>query len=185
MEILFNIIFNDYFTNLGLEIFDIFTPSSDYNAPRAEQEIGIVWGRHGNDSLIDFDPGADQAGQRQIDIFFGDLVDEEIAELFGLVGEDLERTPRDWKDRFILGDWQQPYYVDGQPLTFGLNQFAVIADFSPSQDLIQLHGSPQDYHLVGSPLGTAIFWQQGIIPDLVALLPRVSGLSLDDQPSQG
>ena len=183
MEILFKI-YNDYFTNLGLEITDTFTPSSDYNAPRAEQEIGIFWGRHENDNLIDFDPSADQPGQRQIDIFFGDLVDEEISELFGQVGEDLERTPRDWKDRFILGDWQQPYYVDGQPLTFGFNQFAVIADFSPSQDLIGLHGTPQDYQLVGTPLGTALFWLQETVPDLVALLPGVSGLSLDDPSFQ-
>ncbi len=183
LEVLRNVlrpvIFSDNLSNLLLEIADIFTPSSNYNALRAEQEIDIVWGRHGNDSLIDFAPGAEQSGQRQIDIFFGDFVDEEIYELLGFVGEDLERTPRDWKDRFILGDWQQPYYVDDPPFIFGLNQFAVIADFSPSQDLIQLHGTPQDYHLVSSPLGTAIFWQQGTVPDLIALLPGVSGLSLE------
>ena len=144
MEILFNIIWNNYFTNLIIEIIDFHTPSSDYNAWFSDRESAIIWGRHGNDSLVGFDPGVDQPDQGQIDIFFGDLVDEELYELWRLVGEDLERTPRDWKDRFILGDWQQPYYVEGQPLTLGLNQFAVIADFSPSQDLIGLHGTPQE-----------------------------------------
>ncbi len=137
---------SDYFIDLLLEIIFInlrlkmnsgsltefnggTTPSSDYNAQSGDRESKIMWGRHGNDSLIDFDPGVARPGQRQIDIFFGDFVDEEIYELLDLVGEDLERTPRDWKDRFILGDWQQPYYVDGRPLTFGLNQFALIADF--------------------------------------------------------
>ena len=179
-NVLRSVIFSDNFDNLIIETIDFFTPSSDYNAWFAERESGIIYGRHGNDSLIGFDPGAPHPKQRQIDLFFGDLVDEELYEFFGLVGEDLERTPRDWKDRFILGDWQQPYYIDDPPLSFGLNQFAVIADFSPSQDLIQLHGTSQDYQLVGSPLGTALFWQQGTIPNLVALLPGVSGLSLDD-----
>ena len=178
LNVIRNVVFSDIIHNLILENIDILTPASDYNY-LTDRESEIIWGRHGNDSLVGFDPGAERPGQRQINIFFGDLVDEEFYELFGLVGEDLERTPRDWKDRFILGDWQQPYYVDDPPLAFGLNQFAVIADFSPSQDLIQLHGSPQDYHLVGSPLGTALFWQQETVPDLVALFPGVSGLSLD------
>ncbi|MBE9047406.1 SBBP repeat-containing protein [Pleurocapsales cyanobacterium LEGE 10410] len=179
-NILRSVVFSDIFGNLLLEVVDIFTPSSNYNALRAEQEIDFVWGRHGNDSLIDFSSGDAQLNQRQIDIFFGDFVDENIYELFGLVDEGLESTPRDWQDRFILGDWQQPYYID-DPLLFGLNQFALIADFSLAQDLIQLHGTPQDYQLLETPLGTALFWQQEIVPNLVALLPGVFDLSLNEE----
>ena len=177
------VVFSDNSGNSAIENIDFLTPSSEPNV-LADRDSGIIWGRHGNDSLVGFDPGVTLPGQRQIDLFFGDFLDEELYELFDLVGEGIERTPRDWKDRFILGDWQQPYYVDDQPLSFGLNQFAVIADFSPSQDLIQLHGTSQDYQLKETPVGTAIFWQQGIIPDLIALLPSVSGLSLDDPSFQ-
>ena len=178
------VVFSDNYANSSVENIDFLTPSSEPTNVLAEGKSEIIWGRHGNDSLVGFVPGTEQPGQRQIDLFLGDLIDEELAEFYGLVAEDLERTPRDWKDRFILGDWQQPYYVNDPPLTFGLNQFAIIADFSSSQDLIQLHGTPQDYQLVGSSLGMALFWQQETIPDLVALLPGVSGLSLDDPSFQ-
>ena len=176
-----SVIFSDNFTNFLLEILDVLTPSSNYSVWRSEQPIDLVWGRYGNDSLIDFNPGVEPSSQLQIDIFFGDFGDADFVGLFGYVSEELERTTRDWQDRFILGDWQQPYYVDPLPLIFGLNQFALIADFSARQDLIQLHGTPQDYQLVDTPLGTALFWQQNIFPNLIALLPGVSGLSLDEE----
>ena len=171
-------LFSDEFGNINTGLISYLTPGSDYNY-FADRDNIVVWGRGGNDSLVGFDPAA-QPGQQQIDVLTGDFVDEEFYELFGLVGEDLERIPRGWNDRFILGDWKQFYYIDNPPFDFlGLNQFAVIADFSPSQNLIGLHGTPQDYHLLDSPLGTAIFWQQETVSDLVALLPGVSGLSLD------
>ncbi|MBE9165983.1 SBBP repeat-containing protein [Pleurocapsales cyanobacterium LEGE 06147] len=145
------------------------SPGSDYIF--SIQENAIYWGRDGNDTLFSFDPGANNL--LQVDLLIGDLVD---ATLFPEMGG----TPRNWQNRFILGDWQQPYYVSGLPFIFGLNQFAVIADFSSSQDTIQLHGTPEDYQLVTTPVGTALLWRQFPALDLIAFLPLVSDLNLED-----
>ena len=181
------------------------TPGSDFLFLVPESQINF--GRNGNDILLGFDPGTDNSKQQQIDIFIGDLGEEELLPYLQdtLLGKLLEQlpilgdyplvdSPRDWNNRFILGDWKQPYYVGGQGLNlFGLNQFAVILDFNPRQDIIQLHGTSEDYLLIGSPLGTAIFWQQETGPDLIAFLPVVSDFSLEgdyfqfegDTPPQG
>ncbi|MGV2829411.1 SBBP repeat-containing protein [Myxosarcina sp. GI1(2024)] len=178
------IFFQDNLANTVQDTIQIITPSSDYNSLLAERGSQVIWGRHGNDSLVAYDPGAVRPNQWQIDIFLGDFVDENFIDSLGLVGQDASRTLRKWQDRFILGDWRQPYYTENQPHIFGLNQFAVIIDFSPSQDLIQLHGTPEDYRLVSSPLGTAIFWQQETSSDLIALLPGVPRLHLNDRSLQ-
>lgn len=184
-QILINVIvpafFRDELANLAQDVIQIATPSSDYNSLFSEQTSSIVWGRHGNDSLIGFDPAAPDKKRSQIDIIFGDFVDEEFYELFDLVDEASDRTPRNWQDRFILGDWRQPYYIDSPSVIFGLNQFAVLADFSPQQDLIQLHGTAEDYQIRELPLGTGIFWQQDNHFDLVAFLPEVASTSLSDR----
>ena len=129
----------------------------------------VYWGRDGNDTFL-VAPDADSP--QQIDLLFGDLVD---ATLFPKI----ESTPRDWQDRFILGDWQRPYYVSNLPSLFGLNQFAVIADLNPELDRIELHGTSEDYQLVTTPVGTALLWEQFPTPDLVALFPFASDLSLE------
>jgi hypothetical protein len=167
-----------------LRIVNVVTPGSDTTIPN--QNSQIIWGRSGNDSLLGFDPGANYSEQQKIDLF---LADGSERNLFG------GNSQSEWSNRFILGDWQQPYYVDGQGLNWGLNQFALILDFNPNQDIIQLHGTSKDYKLISSPLGTAIFWQPkwDSVPDLITILPFVSDLSLeenyfqfkDDTPSPG
>ncbi len=143
------------------------SPGSDYVS--SIDESAIYWGRDGNDTFL---LATDADNPRQIDLVLGDLVD---ATLFPELGS----TPRDWQNRFILGDWQRPYYVSNLPSRLGLNQFAVIADFDPSQDMIQLHGSSEDYQLIESSGNTAIYWQQEGERDLVALFPLASDLSLE------
>ncbi|MDJ0899190.1 MAG: SBBP repeat-containing protein [Xenococcus sp. MO_188.B8] len=163
--------FGPFGNSLGIGPFLFFgSPGSDVFP--SNQENTIYWGRDGNDTFLSFDPSADNL--LQFDILIGDLVEVEQI----LLPEE-GRILRNWQDRFVLGDWQQPYYVSDIPLIFGLNQFALIADFNPSQDIIQLHGTPKDYQLVTSPLGTGIFWQQGTTLDLIAFLPLVSDLSLE------
>ncbi|MEB3213344.1 MAG: peroxidase family protein [Leptolyngbyaceae bacterium] len=56
-------------------------------------------------------------------------------------------------DRFILGDVQSAYYLDGHPAQLGFADFATITDFDPSEDVIQLHGSVQNYRLEEFPIG--------------------------------
>lgn len=138
-----------------------YTPGSDLAA--AFRKNQIVYGRDGNDILVGANPFANNPNQFQIDVFIGDLPIIQSP-----------NTPN-WSDRFILGDWQQPYYVDG-----GLNDFATILDFNRNQDIIQLNGTSADYQLVQSLNGTEILHQQGTVTDRVAQLPLVYGLSLED-----
>lgn len=162
--------FTSYINSAFLQILNVVTPGSD--ATIGNQTSEIVWGRSGNDSILGFDPGANHSEQPKIDLLLADVSDGKIT------GGD---TQGDWSDRFILGDWQQPYYVDGKGLNWGLNQFSVILDFNPNQDIIQLHGTSKDYQLLDTPLGTALFWQpnQITVPDLITVLPGVSHLSLE------
>ncbi|MBE9171190.1 SBBP repeat-containing protein [Pleurocapsales cyanobacterium LEGE 06147] len=162
---------NDLFSNFIVFGDNLIPASPGSDLVFSTGKSSIYWGRDGNDTILSFDPSANSL--LQVDLLLGDLVD---ATLFPNLGD----TPRDWQNRFILGDWQQPYYVSSLPLIFGLNQSAVIADFNPSQDIIQLHGTPEDYQLVTTPVGTALLWRQFPAPDLIAFLPLVSDLNLED-----
>jgi hypothetical protein len=153
----------------------IWTPGSDYTLGVVDSQI--VYTRDGNDNIITYNPGVDNNEGLKVDIWIGDsevpLLDDQQPVFF-----------RDWQNRFILGDWQQPYYVDSQPSNFGLNEFAVIVDLDPNRDIIQLHGSPEDYFLEeaifeDNELGTAIFSKNGTSADLVAFLPQVFDLNLE------
>ncbi|KOP27378.1 hemolysin [Hapalosiphon sp. MRB220] len=150
-----------------VRVLNVSTPGSDLLFRSENSEL--MWGRSGKDTFVGLKPGDDHFAQPQIDIILGD------ADLMAA----LQGSQLHWDDRFVLGDWKQPYYTDGKGLDFGLKQFASILDFNPCHDVIQLHGTSEDYHLVKSPLGTAIFWKQGIVPDLVAVLPGIHNLSLE------
>ncbi len=154
----------------------IWTPGSDYTLGVWDSQIAYT--RDGNDSIITYNPGVVNDGQQKLDIW---ISDREVP----LLEQQQLRPRRDWQNRFILGDWQQPYYVDSQASNLGLNEFATIIDLDPNRDIIQLHGSPENYSLeemsIGTnELGTAIFWQEGTRSDLVTFLPRVFDLSLED-----
>ncbi len=160
------------------------TASSDPNilVLQDQFESKIIWGRQGSDTLIGFDPSglypvAD--GKRRIDIFVGDVSEEQIDSL-------LSSTPlpsgvqTQWPNTFILGDWREPYYLDNQKDPLGLNQYALIADFNKTKDTIQLHGNSQDYKLVKTSLGTAIFWQNNKNDyDLIGVVAGVDDLNLN------
>ncbi|VEP11906.1 Beta-propeller repeat protein [Hyella patelloides LEGE 07179] len=122
----------------------------------------IISGREGNDILLGVDPELDLPGQN-IDIFTG--------------GSE--------RDSFILGDRNKPYYDDGNDSTTGDNSVAIISDFNPEEDIIQLHGSPEDYTLVDfgdlgeEETGTAIFLKGATNDELIGSLDNVSGLNLN------
>ncbi|OKH19848.1 hypothetical protein NIES593_20510 [Hydrococcus rivularis NIES-593] len=180
-----------------LEVFfSLFTPVSDLASGEIGRRLEAVFGRRGNDSLYAFAPGAASPPQNQnVDILFGDIFDntlEEFEVIFGIQTSPqggnplliLERNiPSVGRDRHVLGETTTPYYL-GDPNTlttsnlFGTNEFAVIYDFDPNQDTIQLNGSAQDYVLlevnnlqvegVSQPFfGEAIFSLRQGVPDLV------------------
>ncbi len=77
-------------------------------------------GDKGSDILVGVDPDSPNPGAGEVDILTGGIE----------------------ADCFILADLNQTYYL-GQ----GIADYAMIADFDPSEDIIQLHGDPQDYQL--------------------------------------
>lgn len=118
-----------------------------------------LWGRHGNDVLLGFDPAAPTPlppapGEATIEDFkwnvlLGDFLDENILGNRRFFARP-EETGINGEDRFILGDWRTPYYLDD--FTFGAQQAAIIVDFETAKDTIQLHGSREDYALFRIPL---------------------------------
>ena len=154
----------------------VWTPGSDYTFVASDGQMTFT--RDGNDTIVNYDPAADNDNGRKLDIWNSDR------EVPILDARDPDPS-RDWQNRFILGDWQQAYYLDPQASNLGLNQFVAILDLDPNRDVVQLHGSQNDYSLREVTLrdrefGTGIFWSQGNDLDLVGFLPGVTDLSLND-----
>ncbi|MEO1523087.1 MAG: peroxidase family protein, partial [Cyanobacteria bacterium J06633_2] len=90
-------------------------------------------------------------------------------------------------DRFILGDAQTAYYLNGHSTQLGFTDFALITDFDSSEDVIQLHGTAENYRLEALPTGGgSADFQLRYQPtatgaeELIAVLEDVSGtLSLN------
>lgn len=185
-------------------IASLYTPASDVVYGGGVNNEAL-FGRAGNDLIYSYDPGLDNNQNQNIDFLFGDLFDNSTAEYgiilniqqgnpLGILDQDI---PSVGSDKFILGDINQPYYTDnGGPDTLlttdflGLNQYAVIYDFDPSQDTIRLNGKPQDYRLVdvnGLKIegidhlfyGKAIFSVQQGLPDLVTFVIEKPEVHLD------
>lgn len=150
----------------------ILTPGSDLVSGGTNNQI--LLGRDGNDTLVAFNPGADESESQKLDLFLGDTELFPTSILSAIFPRIEDPLLKNGKDRFILGDWQQPYYANDS-----LNDLAVILDFKPGQDSIGLHGIPQDYQLAETPVGTVLFRKQGIVPEPIALVYLVSDLNLE------
>ncbi len=102
------------------------------------------------------------------------------------VGEQDSFTGGAGRDKFVLGTAAQVLYDDGSATTAGRNDYALIADFSTSTDVIQLKGQRSDYVLAASPgglpKGTAIYrLKPGSQPDeLIGIIRDRTGLSLNN-----
>lgn len=151
----------------------LYTPGSDIAIGFRPSQI--IWGRTGNDALLGYQPPTSNPQQLRIDLLLGDLAIDDFS-----TSNDNIPPFREWSDTFILGDWTQPYYAAGNPFFLGLNNLAVIPDFNPTLDSIQLHGNQNNYQLLEVGLGTAIAFQQGNALDVVGFLLGTSGLSLVD-----
>ncbi len=198
---------DDFFNSISFSSFGLLSPISDLIIGTGSP-ISFTWGRAGNDIFYPYDPIQDTDDEVNIDILFGDLFDntgEEFELLlnfaegnpFAILDADI---PSVGKDRFVLGDEFQPYYTSSDPQSLlttnvlGSNEFALIYDFDPTQDTIQLHGEQDDYLLlpvdsVAIPetdfefSGYGVFYLQDGQPDLVSLIieePSVVELNLDE-----
>ena len=172
----------------------LLTPASDLVGGSSTADIEIVFGRAGNDTIFPFDPTIAYPSTN-IDFMVGDVFDNSADEFEIIVGITegqplgiLEKDiPSVGRDRFVLGDENNVFYTAPDPLSLlddnvlGANEFAVIYDFDPDQDIIQLSGKDKDYSLievndlavegVDQPFsGEAIFYNGGITPDLVGFI---------------
>ena len=76
-------------------------------------------------------------------------------------------------DTWVLGDSDRSFYAasDG-------SDYAIIANFDPTQDTIQLHGSAADYRLVSDGSDTAIYLGESA-QELIGIVKDSASLSLD------
>ncbi|NCT46278.1 MAG: calcium-binding protein, partial [Microcystis aeruginosa G11-09] len=83
-------------------------------------------------------------------------------------------------DRFILADTTKTFYDDGNATNAGTNDYARIADFNTTDDIIQLRGSSSDYLLSVSGSNTNLHINKpGSEPDeLIAVINNQTALSL-------
>jgi hypothetical protein len=88
-------------------------------------------------------------------------------------------------DTSVLGTPARVFYDDGDDATDGTGEYALITDFNPNVDVIQLGWSKDNYILgavpEGLPDGTGIFLDKpGDEPDeLIAIVQGVTGLDLN------
>ncbi|GBE98419.1 calcium-binding protein [Microcystis aeruginosa NIES-298] len=83
-------------------------------------------------------------------------------------------------DRFILADTTNTFYDDGNRTLPGTSDYATIADFNTTDDIIQLRGSSGDYLLSVSGSNTNLYINKpGTEPDeLIAVINNQTALSL-------
>lgn len=188
-------------------VISILTPASDPITAGGDNSE-VIFARAGNDTIYSYDVGKDNNENENIDFLFGDLFDNNLEEYLTFVaiqdGSNPLRVlqtgpPAVGADKFALGDAQQPYYLNigsqnDLKITgnnfLGLNEYAVIYDFNPAQDTIQLNGKPQDYLLVDINgvkvegvdqlfYGKGIFSLQEGGPDLIGYIIAAPGVQLD------
>lgn len=149
-------------------LLQIYNPGSD--VAYGQIPGTMIWSRTGNDLLIGYQPIVSDPNSEppppQIDVLIGDFVLDDPAF-------------RQWSDTFVLGDWERPYYAYDTPGTSDSDDFALIFDFNPEQDFIQLHGSASDYQIVTIETGSAILYQKPSGLDVVGIIFGVTDLSLD------
>ncbi|BCU14698.1 beta strand repeat-containing protein [Microcystis aeruginosa] len=83
-------------------------------------------------------------------------------------------------DRFILADTTKTFYDDGNSTLPGDNDYATIADFNTTDDIIQLRGSSGDYLLSVSGSNTKLYINKpgSEADELIAVINNQTALSL-------
>ncbi|MEW6491948.1 MAG: calcium-binding protein [Cyanobacteriota bacterium] len=183
---------NSYFTTTINDIFQGTDGADKFDGGQGDDELigyagdDILLGGSGNDALEGFLGNDDLKGGDGNDIlagvstkYFGSSVGSGVGEIDTLSGGAGE-------DTFVFGfEYSGFQYDDGDTLTAGTSDYALIDDFDPNQDFIRLLGGTSNYVLAASPeglpIGTAIFIDKpGSEPDeLIAIVEGVSGLDLN------
>ncbi|NJK60594.1 MAG: hypothetical protein HC918_10625 [Oscillatoriales cyanobacterium SM2_1_8] len=80
-----------------------------------------------------------------------------------------------------MGTTAGAFYNDGTASTSGTTDYALITDFNPAEDFLQIWGNRANYQLgsspAGLPTGVALFLKEAV-PELVAVVQGVASLDL-------
>jgi Ca2+-binding RTX toxin-like protein len=168
-----------------------------------QNEAGILHGGVGDDSLsksigdMDGEAGNDTlVGGNGDNTLVGGLGNDQLVGGTGndqLIGVDTDQglpgigevdtlVGGDGQDTFVLGANGQVYYDDGDSLSDGVADHAMITDFNMAEDVIQLVGSALDYRLGSGTQGTATeIWHQasGAVDELVAVVAQATITNFD------
>ncbi|MDJ0842668.1 MAG: calcium-binding protein [Crocosphaera sp.] len=149
---------------------------------QGEQENDRINGGLGDDTLIGGEGDDTLNGDEGDDVLVGTTADsQQIDETDFLIGGS-------GSDRFILGDEIGVYYDDGDPVSLGESDFALIADFNADQDIIQLHGPREFYYLdfytvLDGVINAALMYDPGVTArrELISIIENVTeDLTLED-----
>ena len=168
------------------------TDFNDFIVGTSDNENYFWYGLFGNggDDTVSGGAGDDKVfGGEGNDVVNGDTGNDE---LYGqnnndtLQGTNNGTGERDYleggpgNDRFILADTTKTFYDDGNSTLPGDNDYATIADFNTTDDIIQLRGSSGDYLLSVSGSTTNLYINKpGSEPDeLIAVINNQTALSL-------
>jgi len=127
---------------------------------------GINTGEETSPAMGDLDEDGD------VDVLIG-VVDGTLKYLENNPGDILTGTPA--SDTFVLGDLNSSFYANK-----GEEDYALIQNFDPSSDIIQLNGTVENYQLGVSPVGleegTAILLNS---TELIGIVEGVSELNIE------
>ncbi|NCR29306.1 MAG: hypothetical protein GPJ25_24835, partial [Microcystis aeruginosa LE13-04] len=132
---------------------------------------GGLFGGDGNDTI---------SGGAGDDKLYGEEGNDVLQGTNGGTGEKDYLQGGTGNDLFILADTTKAFYDDGNATNAGTNDYARIADFNTTDDIIQLQGSSSDYLLTVSGSNTNLHINKpGSEPDeLIAVINNQTALSL-------
>lgn len=169
----------------------------DWAAADVHSDSWTMSGHEGNDTLISGpkndilygDEGHDYLhGEKGHDVLYGGTGDDVLTGVQGNEwsagrGEIDTLTGGSGSDGFRLGDSYEMFYDDGRA-GVGEGDYALITDFTPGVDWIQLFGSSSQYTIGDSGIwgisGSAIYHTSSGSRELIAILENVWSVNLSD-----
>ena len=149
----------------GLEGHDTLDGGDGNDYLDGDKNNDVLYGGVGNDTLIGGGQNNTLFGQAGNDVFIGGN------------GQDIIEGGSG-RDRFVLGDENKVYYTNQN-----WYDHAIIKDFEPQQDTIQLKGSASDYTIQPANSqginGAGIFYQGGMIALIGNMSPKNFSLNGD------
>jgi Ca2+-binding RTX toxin-like protein len=147
----------------------------------------LLQGNSGNDTLIGGNGNDNLNGGSGDDVLIGVNSTHKANSILGRKERDTLTGGRN-KDIFVLADVEQVFYDDGDNLSIGEGDLAIITDLNADKDKIQLQGSVELYNLdfftsSSGLINVKVIYDLGItaVGETIALIKDVNlNLSLED-----